>query len=293
VEILRALGSLAEPPAGGHERIATLLGLPAAPDAAAYAQTMMWQLYPYASAYLGDEGMLGGEARDRVAGFLRSLDVVPPPEPDHLATLLGAYSELCEREGHASADERAAWRRARAAMLWEHLLSWMPAYLGEVIARAPDPYPTWAALLDEALLREADTIGPPARIPLALRVAAPLPDPRDAGAGAFLGALLTPVRSGVIISRTVLGAAAVELGLGTRLGERRFMLRALLGQDATATLRWLASHAASVGDGWDNRSALLAPVAHHWRDRALAASGLLTALADEAAHLDPLVVTPS
>jgi sulfite exporter TauE/SafE len=33
--------------------------------------------------------MLGGAARERVAGFWRAVGLVPPPEPDHLAALLG------------------------------------------------------------------------------------------------------------------------------------------------------------------------------------------------------------
>jgi hypothetical protein len=77
LELLRALAALAEPPSEAQERVAPALGL-AAPDAAAPTEVFTLQLPPYASVYLGGEGMLGGEARDRVAGFLRALGVTPP-----------------------------------------------------------------------------------------------------------------------------------------------------------------------------------------------------------------------
>jgi TorA maturation chaperone TorD len=62
-------------------------GLPG-PQAHEHTEVFGLQLYPYASVYVGPEGMLGGEARDRIAGFWRVLRLTPATEPDHLATLL-------------------------------------------------------------------------------------------------------------------------------------------------------------------------------------------------------------
>ena len=79
--------------------------------------------YPYASVYLGAEGMLGGEARDRVAGFWRALGLVPPAEPDHLAALLGLYAALADaEEPRRTSRPAAAPAQARRALLHEHLL---------------------------------------------------------------------------------------------------------------------------------------------------------------------------
>ena len=96
MEIFRALGALLEPPSPGHERLAAALELGPLPPAADHTDLFDFQLYPYASVYLGAEGMLGGEARDRIAGFWRALGLTPPPEPDHLAVMLGLYAGLCE-----------------------------------------------------------------------------------------------------------------------------------------------------------------------------------------------------
>ena len=68
------------------------------PSAAEHTDLFHFQLYPYASVYLGEEGMLGGEARDRIAGFWRILDLEPPLECDHLTVMLTYLAEVTERE---------------------------------------------------------------------------------------------------------------------------------------------------------------------------------------------------
>src|SRR5262249_55202817 len=63
------------------------------------------------------------------------------------------------------------------------------------------------------------------------------------GAGAFVSGLLAPVRSGIVLTRADLARAARDLGLGLRMGERRFILETLLAQDAGPMLVWLAGAA--------------------------------------------------
>jgi TorA maturation chaperone TorD len=263
-ELFRALGVLCEPPAEGHARVAAALGLREEPRADDYADLFLFQLYPYASVYLGGEGKLGGEARDRVAGFWRALDLVPPAEPDHLAALLGLYAELGERR---APDE---WRRA---LLWEHLLSWTPPYLAKLEDLAPPFHRGWAGLLRDALAAEAASLGPLPTPLLAHREAPPLQPPAEVGGAAFLEQLLVPVRTGVILVRDDLVSIARELGLGTRVAERRYVLEALLAQDPARTLRSLAAYAG----GWAERHE-----SAFWSGRAAAAASLLAAAAEEA-----------
>lgn len=284
MELLRALGALAEPPAPEHPAIAGLLELGPVPDEAAYADLFAFQLYPYASVYLGAEGMIGGEARDRIAGFWRALGQAPPAEPDHLAVMLALHTRLAELEAEAAGEEgRARWRHARRAHLWEHLLPWLPVYLGKLAALAPPFYHRWGELLAAALAGEAQALGPPASLPLHLRAAPGVADPRREGAEEFLAALLAPVRSGLVLVRGDLARAARDLGLGARIGERRFVLRALLGQDSAATLRWLADEARRQAAAHRAQPAAFAPVAGFWTARAEAAAGLLAELAGGAA----------
>src|SRR5262245_14576006 len=119
MELVRALGALAEAAGPEQARIGAALGLPEIPHPSAYTDLFALQLYPYASVYVGPEGMLGGEARDRVAGFWRALRCVPPGEPDHLTALLALYAALAEQE--ESESDRAGtllWGRSRKALLW-------------------------------------------------------------------------------------------------------------------------------------------------------------------------------
>ena len=281
-ELFRALGVLCEAPADGHARICEALGLPEVPGASEFTDLFVLHLYPYASVYLGAEGMLGGEARDRVAGFWRALRLVPPPEPDHLAALLGLYASLVEREeGERQPARRALWRQARAALLHEHLTSWLPPYLDRVEALAPPAYRAWAGLLRAALAGEAAAAGPPGTMSAHLRAAPPLPDPRAEGSRAFVAGLLAPARCGMILTRADLARSARDLGLGLRAGERRFALAALLSQAPEAVLGWLGAEAAASSTRHRAHGRVMGAAAEFWAGRAHAAASLAADLAKD------------
>ncbi|MGB7923959.1 MAG: molecular chaperone TorD family protein [Pyrinomonadaceae bacterium] len=290
MELFRALAVLAEPPVAETAHPASALELGPVPTAAEYTELFVFQLYPYASVYLGIEGMLGGEARDRVAGFWRALGQVPPAEPDHLSVMLALYARLVEmEEGEREAVRRQSWRGARKAFLWEHLLSWLPVYLAKLSGVAPPFYRKWGEILAGALVEEAETVGEQAQLPLHLRAAPGTVDPRRGETGEFLQSLLAPVRSGMILARSDLGSAARRLGLGLRLGERGFILKALFSQDAGRVLDWLAEEA----DGWVERHRLhhraLRSVALVWEEKAVATANLLRELKREAKEVGQCV----
>ncbi|HLW47797.1 MAG TPA: molecular chaperone TorD family protein [bacterium] len=296
-EVFRALGVLCEPPDDGHARVAQALGLPAVPGPSEYTDVFVFHLYPYASVYLGAEGLLGGEARDRVAGFWRALRLAPPAEPDHLAALLGLYATLLDREADAPAPaRRLLWHQARAALLHEHLLSWLPPYLDRIDALAPPAYRAWAGLLRSALCREAEAVGPSGGLCAHLRAAPPLPDPRREGSHAFVTGLLAAVRSGMILTRADLARAARDLTLGLRMGERRFALAALMSQAPGAVLGWLAGEARASAARHAAHARVAGPAAAFWTERAAQAARLLQELRDSAADEAPdgrAVVVPS
>ena len=283
IELVRALAVLAEPPGTEQARLGRILGLDGTPDAPAYTEVFVLQLYPYASVYAGADGMLGGDAADRVAGFWRALHRTPPPEPDHLAALLGLYASLAEQEAaEVDPTRRLMWRVGRKALLWEHLASWLFPYLDKLREIGPPFYRSWGALVGEALIAEIDAVGPPDTLPLHLRLAPPLPDPRRDEAPAFVGGLLAPVRSGVVLTRADLARAAHDLGLGLRMGERRFILEALLAQEAAAMLAWLAAEAHHDAARHRLHEPVTGPVALFWAGRADTAAALLEQLAPAA-----------
>lgn len=264
-ELFRALGALSEAPAPAHARLAEALGLPGVAGAEDHTQLFVFQLVPYASVYLGPEGMMGGEARDRVAGFWRALHLTPPNEPDHLAILLGLYASLGEREAAESEpDRRLMWVQARRTLLWEHLLTWLPAYTNAVIRVASGFYAAWAALLIQALGAEARELTAPA-FPMHLRDMPAVPDPREES---FIRALLAPARSGLIITRDDLAHGARKTGLGLRMGERAFVLRSLIEQDPVATFGWLVEEAARWESQHATTTAVAGDASQHWLVRA-------------------------
>ena len=274
-ELVRALAVCAEAPTPGLPSVVAALGISPAPTAAEHTDTFSLQLHPYASVHLGPEGRLGGIAGDRVAGFLRALDASAPTEPDHLATLLGAYAELLDRDEDGPATRT---HHARAALFHEHLWPWVPRFAWRATEVAATPYRQWARLLAAVLADEAAELPPPpARLSAHLRDAPVLPDPRTSDPADFLAGLLAPVRSGLILTRTDMARAATELGLGLRLGERAFMLRSLLGQDASATLAFLAREAHRQHDlvPGDDRTATF------WRARLASTAALLEMLATD------------
>lgn len=283
MEVLRALAALCEPPGGGSARLARLLDLGVVPPQSEWSDLFLFQLHPYASVYLGEDGGIGGEARDRVAGFWRALELEPPAECDHLATMLAFQAELADRR-RGAADDAAGerWRHVGRAFLAEHLLSWLPPYLTKLEQVAPEFYRRWGRLLGATLGAEARRLEPAAAPSMHWRAAPPLADPRRLGGRAFLGSLLAPVRSGLILTRADLERATRDLGLALRLGERRFLLETLLGQAPAPVLAWLADHCA----GWRER--LAAPRAdglaagRHWLERAAATTRLLRELHREA-----------
>jgi len=283
VEVIRALATLAEPPHPAHASIARALDLPELPRPADHTELFLFQLYPFASFYVGADGMLGGEAADRVAGFWRALGREVPGEPDHLSALLGLYAGLADAEARESAGAgRILRRESRKALLWEHLLSWLPPYLHAVGEIGHPFYRQWAELLGAALLSEAAELGAPDRLPLHLREAPPLEDPRVGGGEAFLSQLTAPVRTGMLLTRADLARCAGDVGLGRRAGERRFVLKALLSSSPEGTLDWLGREAARWRGVHEGYRAGAEAVSRFWTSRADAAQRLLGELAREA-----------
>ncbi|MDH3255009.1 MAG: molecular chaperone TorD family protein [Acidobacteriota bacterium] len=282
MEIFRALGTLVEPPVEEHRCVADLLELGSPPGASTYSEVFLFQLYPYASVYLGPEGMLGGDARDRIAGFWRVLDETPPRECDHLALMLSLYARLCELRENADDDKTEAfWSHARRAFFWEHMASWLPVFLNKLEQIADDYYGRWGRLLRQVIVAEAESLTAQETLSLHLREAPAFEDPRERGGETFLESLLVPVRSGMILVRSDLERAAGELELGRRVGERKFVLKALLAQDADATFEWLEGEAV----GWEGlhraRVATFEAISDFWAERAARTAELLATLRDE------------
>jgi hypothetical protein len=260
-ELIRGLGALCERPGPSSPQIADALGLPE-PDPVAYADLFVHQLPPYASVYLDEEGKIGGEARDRIAGFWRAMRLTPPPEPDHLAALLGLWASITqEAVNEQEPERRRLLDHAARTLVWEHLASWLAPYLVRVTEQS-GAFGSWADLLGAVI---EDTLASAQTTDLPVHLAdepAGLDGPDD-----LVAYLLTPVRSGLVLTRADLRTAASDLGLGTRIGERAFDLESLLEQDAPAVIEWMANEARRQGDLYSSVSVAPA-IGRVWSSRA-------------------------
>ncbi len=288
-ELFRALGALCETPHSAHAPIARALGLQGPADPSDYTEAFVFQLPPYASIYLGADGMLGGEARGRVAGFWQAAGITPPPEPDHLAALLSLYAALDEAGEHQGEPARRVLRReARGALLWEHLLPWVPVYASKMQEVAPAPFAHWGRLLSEVLLSEAARLEGQRKLPLHLRSAPPFRI-SDASLEELVNGLLSPVRSGLVVTRHDLARVARDRGLALRMGERRFVLRALLNQDPDAVLGWLGQQARTWVARHQELEGDTGPIASFWAERAKATAASMTETRATLRHAMPRV----
>ena len=283
-ELPRALGAVLVTPPPANHAVTAALGLPVM-SGVDHTDAFVLTAPPHAAIHLGPEGQLGGEGMDRVAGFWRALGLVAPADADHLGVLLMLYAELGEAETAAnSARAQAQLQRARVALLHEHLWSWGPGYLTAVGGLGIPSVSAWAELTSATLRQEATASAPPELLPLALR-SAPAAVQASESFNDVLDAVVTPLRSGVILTRRDLRAAAAALGVGYRHGERRYTLKAMLEQDKPATLHWLAGQARA----WSARHRVGAcgwpcdPSAW-WAARADAAATAVNAMADAASN---------
>jgi TorA maturation chaperone TorD len=271
-ELLRALGAVADSPDAARA-VTPALGLLPLTDAD-HTDAFVLNAPPYAAIYLGPDGALGGEGADRVAGFWRALALTPPSEPDHLSALLGLYASLGEAAEDSSRETTAAaLTRSQTALLAEHLWPWLPAYLDAITDLPLAPLTAWAGLTSQALTAELTRhTASPAKhpLPLALREA-PAPITAEGNVRGLVDALTTPVISGIILTRHTVALGAGQAQVGHRIGERRFTLRAMLEQDPSATLGWLAQEARRWQARHTTRATSLDPIAHP----------------DSAAHPDP------
>ncbi|GAC1343439.1 MAG: hypothetical protein NVSMB29_16110 [Candidatus Dormibacteria bacterium] len=284
-ELLRALGAAVLTPPPGNAGPCEALGLPAQ-TGVEHTRVFVLTAPPHAAIHLGPEGQLGGEGLDRISGFWRALGLQAPEDADHLGTLLLLYAELGQAESGAVEDRvRGQMRRARTALFHEHLWSWAPGYLAAVGGLDLEATAAWAELTDQALRAELAELGPAARLPLALRVAPAALAATDSF-DETLDAVVAPIRSGMILTYRDLAACGEQAGVGVRRGERRYALKAMLLQDAAATLTWLADHARL----WSQRHGAASPPGdpgRWWAERAAHSHAVLAALAQEAACSPP------
>lgn len=245
------------------------------PSGEEHTALFVLSLPPYASIYLGPEGRIGGTARQTISGFWSAVGAEPGPEPDHLTALLGLYATLLDRVEASQGAHRVLVGEAVRVLFWEHLASWLPAYL-VAVRRHRAGFGEWAGLVEEFLVGEANRLGPPLRQAVHRTGLPGGPDPGSEDD--LLDALLAPARSGVVLTRADLADISSRLGLGMRMGERRFTLEELLVQDRDRVLGALGELSRSFAEALRALDPVLAPALEPWQRRAAATVSTLRPL---------------
>lgn len=267
VELIRALGAAAHTPPPQSQPLFDALGVPAV-SGATYTQAFVLSAPPHAAIHLGPEGKLGGTGLDRVEGFWRAAGRTPPADADHLGVLLMCYAEVSGQENSPGA------RRVAESLFYEHIWPWAPGYLRALTLLDLAGVTEWADLTMAVLDDERGRLTPTDRLPLALREA-PEALSAECDFDDLLDALVSPVRSGFVMTHHTLSAGAAAVGVGYRRGERRFALKAMLDQDKGTTLQWLAGQATDWGHWHATRDDA---VLLWWAGRADATKRALTAI---------------
>lgn len=265
--------------------------------AAAHYALLGMNIPPYQSLFLDDTGLLGGAECDRVRASYREMGfaVDEADEPaDHLGHELLALSHLCLAEADAWEDGHMAMvariRHLQTAFLNDHLLRWLPAFVIAVGRQGPSFYAHLATLTLELALAQWQPVA--ATLASAPTVSAPSPRERIArlladpntGLAEIAAFLLTPVYSGLYLSRDDIGRLARTVDVPTGFGNRREMLRTLL-QTAADFGRWealLATLNTVVDDfaaGYDRLGQTAAPLAQPWQERLAATRALVEGMA--------------
>lgn len=205
-----------------------------------YQHLFGFNVFPYASVYLSPDGLLGGAVADQVRRFFQragcSLDLTRE-SPDHvgqelafLAFLVRAEAELLEG---AEAAEVARLRRLQRRFLDEHLLGWLPVFVGALGRQGHPFYARLADVTRRTVLAHRARLGGADPAAFALPLAPePLQDPAT-GLSDLAAFLVTPAWSGLFLSRDDIRGLGRDGALPHGFGERARMLSQVLRAAAT------------------------------------------------------------
>lgn len=204
--------------------------------AASHHELFQFNIFPYESFFLGEDGLVGGEVTAVVNQSYFQLGwqtAVAATEADHLGQELACLAFLGAEEAVAWESEQPAaahdWQTRQQFFLQSHLLRWAPACLLAIQQQANPFFAELAQVTLELLLAHADALAKRATAPLSF-----LPPPRNILANEKTGFkeivhfLLLPALSGIYLSRDNIAQLGRQFDLPRGFGSRETMLLNLL-----------------------------------------------------------------
>jgi TorA maturation chaperone TorD len=205
--------------------------------AAAYQELFAFNLFPFESIFLAQEGLLNSDHSAAVRAVYDAMGYQPAQRggaADHLGAELGLLAHLCAAEADAWADGQAAIARRMQHEQWQflqgHLLRWL-APCAVAIGRHDNPFFAELATITVALVAEhEDALTTAWSAPLAWELPEPpalLADPKSSlhDIATFL---ITPAYSGFFLSRYIINQLGRHQRLPRGFGSREQMVTNLL-----------------------------------------------------------------
>ncbi len=180
-------------------------------------------VYPNASMYLDESGMLGGQTTEFVLDLYGQFEYTTAEGPDHIGNELAFVSDLSRMDTPES-------RQRLEEFLSDHLLWWLPVFSHAMAGQSIPFYKAvareiWTALLDlserrniQVDVRSPGSTGSPEN---------PLANP-DTKLRDIVRFLLTPIRSGMLLTRDRIATFGRTFRLPRGFGDRLQMLHNLL-----------------------------------------------------------------
>lgn len=206
--------------------------------AVAHQRTWGFEVAPYESVFRSEEGLLGGAVGGRVAAAHERSGIRvgrSDTEPDHLGLELAHLAFLCAAERDAlvdglpdAADRLVALQRG---FLEQHLLTWLPAVLGAVVASGGAFDRALSGLIAELVADHAVELGisgdSTGSGPAPTGLDAVLDDPKT-GVKRLTELLVRPSVAGWWLSTGRIGALATEAGVPGGFGSRAKKLESVV-----------------------------------------------------------------
>ncbi len=194
-----------------------------------------FNVFPYESVFLDPSGRFGGDLSAAVVSDYERAGYKFDPAaggPDHIGHGLALLARLCQEEAEAidlgqiplSQQNKELHRR----FLERHLLRWLPPLVLAIRQQNHSFYSALATMTLETVQKFRSDLVVPTKIDFSLPMPPALLEDDKTNLGEIVTYLLTPVNSGIYLSRDDIGRLANRGSVPRGFGERRNMLTDLL-----------------------------------------------------------------
>jgi len=192
-----------------------------------------FNVFPYASAFLDPSGLLGGAISDRHIQEYQQGGYRPRSSEgaDHIGNELGFIAHINRLESSAWTEEDAEaaheFKGRMSRLIDNHIFPWLAPFALAVRHQGNSFFIQVVDLTLESLDQQRRQYGRAKSKPLALPKTPPVADDNLNDIKNISSHLLTPLSSGIFLSRDDIGRLAQRLTLPRGFGQRRHMIENL------------------------------------------------------------------